>query len=191
MKRTLQLLLPLGALIATAAVLVLQASAGVAGDGNRLQATFNPNQFVSSTNGDGIVEVIVSGAGTVDGFGAATEVVGLIQDHAVNPCGAGSYTDTATRPARPARPTARSKQPRPTRSTARPAPGSSPEQKAPAASPSPASAPRTKPKRSQGNSSSRTRLAEAMRPMRECSGVGGTVAIIALAAFVTAFVTAR
>lgn len=97
MKRALQLLLPLGALMAAAAVLVLQASAGVASDGNRLEATFNPNQFVSSTNGDGIVEVIVSGVGTVNGFGAATDVVGLVQDHAVTPCGAGSYTDTASR----------------------------------------------------------------------------------------------
>ena len=93
MKRALQLLLPLGALMAAAAVLVLQASAGVASDGNTLQATFNPNQFVSSTNGDGIVEVIVTGDGTVNGFGAATDVVGLVQDHAVTPCGAGSYTD--------------------------------------------------------------------------------------------------
>jgi hypothetical protein len=97
MRRTLQLLLPLGALSAVAAVLVLQASAGVASNGNKLQATFTPNQFVSSTTGDGIVEVIVSGAGTVAGFGAATEVVGLIQDRAVTPCGAGSYTDAASR----------------------------------------------------------------------------------------------
>jgi hypothetical protein len=97
MKRALQRLLPLGVTTAAAVVLVLQASAGVAGNGNSLQATFNPSRFVSSTNGDGIVEVIVSGAGTVDGFGAATEVVGLIQDHAVTPCGAGSYSDTASR----------------------------------------------------------------------------------------------
>ncbi len=129
MRRALHLLLPLGALIATAAVLVLQASAGVASDGNKLQATFTPSQFVSSTNGDGIVEVIVSGAGTVDGFGAATDLVGLVQDHAVSPCGVGSYTDTASRRI--------------------------------SLAPSPASAPRAKPRRSQGSSSSRTPPAES------------------------------
>jgi hypothetical protein len=39
----------------------------------------------------------LSGAGTVDGFGPASEVVGLIQDHAVTPCGAGSYSDSGLR----------------------------------------------------------------------------------------------
>jgi hypothetical protein len=97
MKRALQLLPPMAALIAAAAVLALQASAGVASDGNTLQATFTPNQFISSTNGAGIVEVIVSGVGTVNGLGVATDVVGLVQDHAVSPCGTGSYTDTASR----------------------------------------------------------------------------------------------
>jgi hypothetical protein len=97
MSRALKLLFALAALSATATVLVLQASAGVASDGNKFQATFKPNQFISSTNGASIVEVIVSGVGTVNGFGAATEVVGLVQDHAVSPCGTGSYTDTASR----------------------------------------------------------------------------------------------
>jgi hypothetical protein len=39
----------------------------------------------------------LSGAGTVDWFGPASEVVGLIQDHAVTPCGAGSYSDSGLR----------------------------------------------------------------------------------------------
>ena len=97
LRRTLQLLLPLGALIGVAAVLVLQASASADSDGNTLQASFSPSQFVSSTNGDGMVELILGGSGTVNGFGAATEVVGLVEDRAVSPCGPGSYADTASR----------------------------------------------------------------------------------------------
>jgi hypothetical protein len=44
-----------------------------------------------------MVELILSGTGTVEGFGAATEVVGLVEDRAVTPCGAGSYSDTVSR----------------------------------------------------------------------------------------------
>ncbi len=61
-----------------------------------LTATFTSGA-VSVTSNLGMVELILTGTGTVQGFGAATEVVGLIQDHAVTPCGAGSYSDTASR----------------------------------------------------------------------------------------------
>jgi hypothetical protein len=44
-----------------------------------------------------MVELILSGTGTVQGFGAATEVVGVIQDSAVSPCGAGGASDSAQR----------------------------------------------------------------------------------------------
>ena len=64
--------------------------------GNRLEATFTATP-VSVTPDLGMVELILSGNGTVQGFGAATEVVGLVQDHTVTPCGAGSYSDTASR----------------------------------------------------------------------------------------------
>ena len=61
-----------------------------------LNATFT-SSAVSVTPNLGMVDLILTGNGTVQGFGAATEVVGLIQDHAVTPCGAGSYSDTASR----------------------------------------------------------------------------------------------
>ena len=61
-----------------------------------LKATFISNA-VSVTPNLGMVELILTGNGTVQGFGAATEVVGLIEDYAVTPCGAGSYSDTAAR----------------------------------------------------------------------------------------------
>lgn len=93
-----KLIISLAALaVMTAGVVAgLQASAQASTDGNRLQATFTTSP-VSVTPNLGMVELILSGTGTVEGFGAATEVVGLVQDHAVTPCGAGSYSDTASR----------------------------------------------------------------------------------------------
>lgn len=42
-------------------------------------------------------QLINSGGGTVEGFGSATVVVGIIQDRSVTPCGPGSWTNAATR----------------------------------------------------------------------------------------------
>ena len=44
-----------------------------------------------------MVELLLTGIGTVRGFGAATEVVGVIQDFADSPCGAGGAADSAQR----------------------------------------------------------------------------------------------
>jgi hypothetical protein len=44
-----------------------------------------------------MVELLLTGTGTVQGFGAATEVVGVIQDFAASPCGAGGASDSAQR----------------------------------------------------------------------------------------------
>jgi hypothetical protein len=70
-------------------------AAGSAAD-SMLKATFT-SSAVAVTPDLGLVELILTGTGTVQGFGAASEVVGLIQDHAVTPCSAGSYSDTASR----------------------------------------------------------------------------------------------
>lgn len=85
-----------GALTASAAS--AQSARGAAGSpsDSMLHATFTTSA-VSVTPGLGMVELILTGTGTVQGFGAATEVVGLIEDRAVTPCGAGSYSDTAAR----------------------------------------------------------------------------------------------
>jgi hypothetical protein len=94
--RKLMISLAASAVVMAVAVAGMQASAVASTDGNRLEATFTTSP-VSVTPNLGMVELILSGTGTVEGFGAATEVVGLVQDHAVTPCGAGSYSDTVSR----------------------------------------------------------------------------------------------
>ena len=94
--RKLIISLAASAVITAGAIAGLPASSQASTDGNRLQATFTASP-VSVTPNLGMVELILSGTGTVEGFGAATEAVGLVQDHAVIPCGAGSYSDTASR----------------------------------------------------------------------------------------------
>ena len=62
----------------------------------RLNATFTTSP-ASVTPKLGMVELLLTGTGTVQGFGSATEVVGVIQDFAVSPCGAGGASDSAQR----------------------------------------------------------------------------------------------
>ena len=65
---------------------------------NRLEATFTESN-VSITNriADlGTFQLINTGTGTVEGFGSATDGFGT-QDRSVHPCGAGSWTNAATR----------------------------------------------------------------------------------------------
>ena len=78
-----------------AAGLQASAQAGTT-DGGRLQATFTATP-VSVTPNLGMVELLLTGTGTVQGFGAATEVIGVVEDHAVSPCGAGGASDSAQR----------------------------------------------------------------------------------------------
>jgi hypothetical protein len=42
-----------------------------------------------------MVELILTGTGTVQGFGAATDVVGVVEDRAASPCGAGGAANSA------------------------------------------------------------------------------------------------
>ena len=65
-------------------------------DDGRLEATFTSTP-VSVTPNLGMVDLIVSGTGSVEGFGAATQVVGVVEDQAASPCGAGGASDSAQR----------------------------------------------------------------------------------------------
>ena len=68
-------------------------AAGPADDG-RLEATFT-DSAVSVTPGQGMVELILTGTGTVQGFGAATDVVGVVEDFAASPCGPGGASNSS------------------------------------------------------------------------------------------------
>lgn len=61
-----------------------------------LKATFT-STAVSVTPNLGMVELILSGNGTVQGFGSATEVIGVVEDRTVSPCGARGASDSAQR----------------------------------------------------------------------------------------------
>ena len=99
MKSTIRLGLVVGALIAGATVPALQAAAEQPAQANRLEATFaeSPAQVTNRIADLGIFQLINTGSGTVEGFGAATVVVGITQDRSVSPCGPGSWTNAATR----------------------------------------------------------------------------------------------
>ncbi len=83
-----------GALTASAAP--AESARGAAGSpsDSMLHATFT-DSAVSVTPGQGMVELILTGTGTVQGFGAATDVVGVVEDRAASPCGAGGASNSA------------------------------------------------------------------------------------------------
>jgi hypothetical protein len=99
MKKTLRLQLLVVVLISVASAVALQAAARPLGDGNRLEASFSeaPASITNRIADLQIFQLITTGNGTVEGFGAASMVVGVTQDRAVTPCGPGSWTNAATR----------------------------------------------------------------------------------------------
>ena len=99
MKKVRRFSLLVVALIALASMLALHAAAGAQTDGNRLEASFTESTAsVTNRIADlGTLQLINTGSGTVEGFGAATVVVGITQDRSVTPCGPGSWTNAATR----------------------------------------------------------------------------------------------
>jgi hypothetical protein len=99
MKNALRLTLVAVALIVLASGLALHAAAGPPNHANRLEATFTETA-ASITNRIADLQtfqLINTGSGTVEGFGAASVVVGITQDRSVTPCGPGSWTNAATR----------------------------------------------------------------------------------------------
>ena len=99
MKKARRFSLLVTALVALASGFALHAAAGASNHANRLEASFTEGA-ASITNriADlGTFQLINTGSGTVEGFGAATVVVGITQDRSVTPCGPGSWTNAATR----------------------------------------------------------------------------------------------
>ena len=80
----------------TASAAPAQSARGAAGSpaDSMLKATFTDSD-VSVTPGLGMVELILTGTGTVQGFGAATDVVGVVEDFAASPCGHGGASNSA------------------------------------------------------------------------------------------------
>jgi hypothetical protein len=98
-KSTIRLGLLAAALLVSATVPALQAAAEQPGQANQLEATFAETaaQVTNRIADLGVFQLINTGTGTVEGFGDATVVVGITQDRSVTPCGAGSWTNAATR----------------------------------------------------------------------------------------------
>src|SRR5262245_516477 len=99
MKRTRRPSLLAAALVVLASTLALQAAAGPPNHANRMEATFDEtNMSVTNRVADlGVLQLINSGRGTVDGLGDATETVSVTQDRSVQPCGPGSWTNAGIR----------------------------------------------------------------------------------------------
>jgi hypothetical protein len=99
MNKAIRMPLLVAAAIVLASGLTLHAAAAPPNHANRLEASFTESA-ASITNriADlGTFQLINTGSGTVEGFGAATVVVGITQDRSVTPCGPGSWTNAATR----------------------------------------------------------------------------------------------
>lgn len=86
-------------MVAAAGAFAVGAAADGAGThGNRLKITFEETRLaIQEPPGLNMRQVIGSGTGTFEGYGAATELVAVSQDHAVTPCGPGSSTSTILR----------------------------------------------------------------------------------------------
>jgi hypothetical protein len=99
MRKKFRLLLPLAIVVAVASGFVLHGATARATDGDRFGATFIESaQSLTNRLADlGTLQLITTGTGTVNGFGSASVVVGITEDHSVAPCGAGSATNAATR----------------------------------------------------------------------------------------------
>jgi hypothetical protein len=98
MKRARRLAFVVLALVAVTSFLALHASAKPASDGNRLEASFTETNASGTVRPDlGVVQIINTGSGTLEGFGEARMVLGVTQDRSVHPCGAGSWTNAAIR----------------------------------------------------------------------------------------------
>jgi hypothetical protein len=97
--KALRLALLVGALSVLATGVPLSAATGASSEGNRFEATFvETNVSITNRIADlGIFQLINTGTGTVEGFGAATVVLAISQDRSVEPCGAGSWTNAGTR----------------------------------------------------------------------------------------------
>jgi hypothetical protein len=99
MKKLIRLTFAAAAAAALASALAIAVRAEATNDANRLQATFHEtNASVTNRIADlGVFQLINTGTGSVDGFGAATMTISVTQDRSVHPCGPGSWTNAAVR----------------------------------------------------------------------------------------------
>jgi hypothetical protein len=99
MKKLIRLTFAAAAAAALASALAIAVRAEPTNRANRLQATFHEtNASVANRIPDlGVFQLINTGTGSVDGFGAATMTIGVTQDRSVHPCGPGSWTNAAVR----------------------------------------------------------------------------------------------
>ncbi len=99
MRKSVFLTLGASALLGAVGTFAIQTSPALAANGNRLQASFvETTQQVTNRVPDlGVLQIINTGTGAVQGFGPATMVIGITQDHDVAPCGPGSWTNAAVR----------------------------------------------------------------------------------------------
>jgi hypothetical protein len=99
MRRTLRLMLVAWVAIALAGVVAIAVRAEPPNHANRLDVTFTETaaSITNRVSDLGVFQLILTASGTLDGFGPVTEVVGVTQDRAVQPCGAGSDSESDTR----------------------------------------------------------------------------------------------
>jgi hypothetical protein len=86
-------------LVAGVSGVALRAASGAPAAAKPFDATFSESA-VSITNriaDVGVFQLINTGSGTVEGYGAATLVIGVTQDRSVEPCGPGSWTNAGVR----------------------------------------------------------------------------------------------
>ena len=87
------------AVLALTGGFLLHVANAAAADGNRFEATFHESTAsVTNRIADlGTFQLINTGSGTVEGYGAASMVISVTQDRSVQPCGPGSWTNAGIR----------------------------------------------------------------------------------------------
>jgi hypothetical protein len=99
MKKLIRLVFAAAAAAALTSALAIAVRAEPTNHANRLNATFHEtNASVANRIADlGVFQLINTATGSVEGFGAATDVLSVTQDRSVHPCGPGSWTNAAIR----------------------------------------------------------------------------------------------
>jgi hypothetical protein len=99
MKRTLRLMVVAGVATALASAFAITVRAEPPNQANRLDVSFTetPALITNRVADLGVFQLILTASGTLDGFGSVTEVAGVTQDRAVQPCGPGSDSESDTR----------------------------------------------------------------------------------------------
>ncbi len=99
MRTSIRLAILVAAVAATTSAVALHTAAGAPSGAKDFRATFTEtNASMTNRVADlGIVQLINTASGTVNGYGSATAVLAMSQDRTVEPCGPGSWTNAGTR----------------------------------------------------------------------------------------------